>query len=517
MPSHSQPIMDPISSCFASGISATIKIFEVAFQIQATDEQTSDILNTANHVERNLKEAQRLLRTKGALLDRNDYEWVVSAIRDTRDALQSVAKLIEPARVEKMTKNEIGIITKTCWAFKSNPQARDKHAMLNVCHQTLMVVIARLHSINLPTVSEIPDQESLLPPPPYDNNMEKLWTWRDQRRNRRRSTTSLRHDIEGAPVFLATNDRQELEVPPLESDPCSTAHSMMNNQRGNSAQEVRSYNTAYQLNYPDASPKPTPSQNEAFNFSTRLMPPTAPYSLDGWPNPSHSSISLPGSLVDLPSAYRRPTLHVHLSHETAANLERKLPMFEMSAAPPSPEQKTPQLIGKDVGNLRKPTDRSTPSHLPPGNSTQSYFPPSTGLDSTLESWGSLVSAEGPRPSNTRSEPVEDTGVSSQADSPAYRSELEAEAVEGGASCLAPDRVRGAGARVTERASMDRIWASGAWSDSSPALAGRRPGVGDRVRSTGNRSGSGTKLRGSWLAYQTSLRDLTHGREGSGGS
>lgn len=517
LPLHTQPIMDPISSSFASAISATIKIIEVVYQFQATDEQTSDILNTANHVERNLKEAERLLRKKDAVLDRNDYEWVACAIRDTRDALQSVAKLTEPARVEKMTKNEIGMMTKACWAFKSNPQARDKHAMLNICHQTLMAVITRLHSINLSTVPEILDQGTLLPPPPYDNNMEKLWTWRDQRRNRRRSTTSLRHDNEGAPVFLATNDRQELEVRSLVSESYSTAQSMTDSQRGSSAQEVRSYNTDRHPGHPDASLKPATSHNEAFELPSVLIPPTAPYSLDGWPNASHSSISFPGSVIDLPSANRRSILPVHVSYETAATLGKKFQMFEMSAAPPSPEQKTPQLIEKDISKPRKPIDRSSPSCLLPGNSAQSYVPASTGSDLTLQSWGSAASAQGPHASNAGSELIENLGILSQASFPACRSELEAEAMEEGAPFLAPDRSPGAGARRTERASMDRIWASGACANSSPALGARRPDIGHRVRSTGNRSGSRPKYRGSWLAYQTSLRDSTHGREGAGGT
>ena len=40
-----------------------MKIFEVVYQIQATDEQISEILNTMSHVERNLKEAPRLLES----------------------------------------------------------------------------------------------------------------------------------------------------------------------------------------------------------------------------------------------------------------------------------------------------------------------------------------------------------------------------------------------------------------------------------------------------------------------
>ena len=478
--------MDLISSCFASGISATIKILEIAYQIQATDEQTSDILNTTSRVERNLKEAQRLLRIKAALLDRHDYEWVVCAIRDTGHALQSIAKLIEPARVAKMTQKDIGMMTKTCWAFKSNPQARDKHAMLNVCHQTLMVVITRLHSINLQTVSETPDQGTHLSPPPYDNNMEKLWTWQDQRRNRQRSITNLRQDVMGGPVFLATTDRQELGVPSLEPDSHSTTGSIMNSRRANSAQEVRSYN----------------------------IPPTASYSPYEWLNASHSSISLSKSVIELPCANRRSTLPVHVSHETVVTLEKKPQTFEMSAVPLPPKQQMLRSIGQDMGQTHKPIDWSIPSSLFPGISSQFCSPASTDSNLTSQLRGSLAFAERLHPSNAGGEPVEKPGIPSLSDHPAYRSELKAEALEVGAPFLVPDRGPGADTRWTERASMDGMWASGAWSHSSPDLAGRRPGVGDRVRSTENKIGGGAKLRGSWLAYQTSLRDARHSREGA---
>ncbi|KAL9134166.1 MAG: hypothetical protein Q9175_004652 [Cornicularia normoerica] len=467
--------MDPISSSFASGISATMRIFEAVYQIQATDEQTSAILNTANHVERNLKEAQRLFRTKTAFLDSHENEWVKSAIQDTRDALQSIAKLIEPARVERMTKKDIGMMTKTCWAFKYNPQARDKHAMLNVCHQTLMVVITRLHLTNLPTVSEAPDQGPLPPPPPYEHNMKKLWTWQDQRKNRKRSTTSLGYDIKGGPVFLVATDRQELEVPPLNSDSYSTTTSITDSQRGNLAQELGYYNTDYHLSYPDTLPKPAPSHNEAFELSSHLMSSTAPYSHDRWPNASHSNISLPGSGVDLPSANTRSIHSVITSHETPAAPEKNPHMFEMSAAQLSPEKQMPQLIGREIGQPRTPIDRSIPPCSLPGNAIKPLFPTSTRSSLTSQSWGCLASAEGPHPSDALSGSVKKSEIPRSADTLACRSELEAEAVGGGAG-LAPDTGSGAGAgaRRTERGSTDCIWASGAWTNSSPDLASIRP-------------------------------------------
>ena len=404
--------------CFAAGISTTVKILEVVYQLQATDEQTSDILKTTSHVERNLKEAQRLLAEKGAFLDRNVYEWVVSNTHDARSTLQSIAKLMEPARVDKMINNDVGIITKTSWAFKYNTQARDKHVMLNVCHQTLLAVITHLHSIKPPTMSGTLDRGALLPPPSYDNNMEKLWDWRDQRSNRQRSTTRLRSDTSGAPASLVTSDRHELEAPSLTLDTYSST-AQTDSRRGVSAEEARSYDTYHHpSSHLNAPQEPAPSQREAFELSNRLIPPRAPYSFSAWPNRSRSSISFSESVIELPGENRTAASWTYTSYKTAAPLDdRKHHLsFEMSATPPSPGRKrTPSPIGQGVGR------------------------PSKSVDPSISSSSS---------------------------------------------------------------------------GSSPALVS----IGNRVvgnSRTGDRSHNGTKLRGSWLAYQTSLRvETRHGREGT---
>lgn len=444
-----------------------MKILEVVYQIQATDEQTSDILNTANHVERNLKEAQRLLRTKAAFLDSHEYDWVILVIRDTREALQSIAKLIEPARVEKMTRNEIGMMTKTYWAFKFNPQARDKHAMLNVCHQTLMVVITRLLSANLPSVSVASDQVTL--PPPYDHNMEKLWTWQDRRRGRRRNISNL-HEMNSDPGLLAPIDRQDFELPPLDSDSYSTTNAIMDSQRGHPARQITNLNIA------------SPSH---------LRSSSAPYSHDGWPHASHSDISLPAGGIDSPSAPTRPT---HPRYPSRTPPAPKLQIYEMSAVQPTlaqQQQLLPQLLGREIVQPRRPTDPTTPPHYLPTHPSLSL---STRPTSTPHPRTGPAPTDQPLPSTPKRDPPKHTRSPNPAPFPPHRSELEA--------------VGGSG---TRRAAVHRSWAS----ESGPDVARVRPGAGDRVGSGGGGREGGVGLRGSWLAYQTSLRGSRCGREGGG--
>ena len=508
--------MDPILSSFASGISATIKLCEVLYQIQATDEQTSDILNTSNHVERNLKEAQRLFRIKAAFIDRHDYEWAKSTMQDTRIALQAIAKLIEPARVAKITKKDIGIMTKTYWAFKYNPQARDKHAMLNVCHQTLMAVLTRLHSANLPTVSEIPSLEGPPPPPSYDQSMEKLWTWRDHRNSRKKSTTSLRNDLQRGAVVLATTQRQEIEGQPQDLYRYSITNCMMDARRSHLAQEIKIYDPGCHLDHRGTSSKPALSQNEISELS--------PYH-NGWTHGSQTNISLTRSELQLPRSNTASPYSFDAPHGPSPAAENSTsPVYEMSAAQTSPPERllpshlvTHELAAPPRSAIDDPTIILSSQSLTENNdydnriSNHPLFPvPMTRSKLTLPSWNSLVSAEEPHHMSftAGNKSAEHLDFSLRPlEVLADRSELEVEGIQRGATV--------ARVEMSKKPTMNRVWASTgcAWSSSASDSTNIRTGIDDRVRSTGTRNSSG--LQGSWLAYQTSLRGSRHGKEGDG--
>ena len=514
---YTQLLMDPILSSFASGISATIKICEVVYQIQATDEQTSDILNTSNHVERNLKEAQRLFRIKADFIDRHDYEWAKSTMQDTRVALQGIAKLIEPARVAKITKKDIGIMTKTYWAFKYNPQARDKHAMLSVCHQTLMAVLTRLHSANPPTVPEIPSLEGPPPPPPpYDQSMEKLWAWRDHRNRRKNSITSLRNDLQRGPVVLATTQRQEIEGLSQGQASYPLANGMMDGRRSQLAQEIRTYSPGCHLNHRGHSSKPALSRNEISEFS--------PYH-NGWTHGIPTNINLIRTESRLPCVNTASPCSFHMPHGPSPAAENSTsPVYEMSAAQTSPPERllpshlvTHELAAPPRFPIGDPMKILSSESLAEnndygiGNSLHPPFPgPMTSSELTSPSWSSFVSADEPdHLSSTKGkESAEDLDFRLHPlEVLADRSELEAEGVQRGVAITKPE--------MSESPSMARVWPSAgcAWSNSTSGSTSIRTEIDDRIRGTGARNSSG--LRGSWLAYQASLRGSRHGNEGDG--
>ena len=522
--------MDPVSASFTSGIGATLKILEVFYQIRATDEQTSDILNTANHVNRNLKEAERLLQTNATFIDREERNWVKSTIQDTREALQSISKLIEPARVEKMTKKDIGMLAKTFWAFKYNPQARDKQAKLIICHQTLMAVVSRLHSTIPPIVSEVPSSESLPLPPPYDQNMEKLWAWQDHRNSRKKSTMSLRNDFQRDPVVHATTQRQETEGPSQNIHSCSTTNYMMDSRRSHLAQDIRTYNTSYHPNHRGTLPNPANSHNEPFGLSPPHISSTAPSSRNEWTYGNQTNTFLPRNEARLPCANTTSPYPFRAPHgHSAAAEDHTSPVYEMSAAQTSPPERhlPSHLVTHELAATpRKPIGNPTitlSSDSPTSNSDynngisldQHFSYSATRLKLTSPSWSSLVSVmESHHPSTTAgNEFAEHPDFSLPSlNVLANRSELEAEAVQEGAAVVP--------AVKSEDSSMTRMWASGedSCSNSSLDLTESRPRVRDAVRNTEDRkiAAGATGYRRSWLAYQKSLRNSRHGREGTGG-
>ncbi|KAL8740300.1 MAG: hypothetical protein Q9190_006983 [Brigantiaea leucoxantha] len=182
--------MDPISS-FAAGVNSSIKILDLTYQLKAVDEQTADLLNTTAHVNTNVNEARRLRRLKDGLIGNDERIWMDRVIDDTEKALRDVAQLIEPARVDKETKQSVNTWNRFLWVFRDSPKVRDKHGRLHMCHQTLTTVIASLYNKDLVVIAPMTKEENEAQPPPYDLEMEALFNWQTHRK-RSKSRANLR-------------------------------------------------------------------------------------------------------------------------------------------------------------------------------------------------------------------------------------------------------------------------------------------------------------------------------------
>lgn len=120
------------------------------------------------------------------MLNNSERNWIDGIVDDTESALRGVARLIEPARVDKATKEGINFSNRFMWVFRDNPQVRDKHTRLSVCHQSLTAVIACLYAKDVVVAAPVPDKKKEEQPPPYDLQLEELFNWRNRRRRAKR-------------------------------------------------------------------------------------------------------------------------------------------------------------------------------------------------------------------------------------------------------------------------------------------------------------------------------------------
>ena len=212
---------DPVSAV-TSSINTTIKILEITYELKAVDEQTADLLSTTRHVDSMLQHAHRLRRLKAGLLNTSEREMIDTVISDTEDALRGVARLVEPCRVDKATKNAIGFGHRIMWLIRDNPSVRDKHQMLQICYQSLTIVFNCFFSKDAVVIAPIPEVKSEEQPPPYDPQLKELLNWQNRRKGRKSSGEKDRRSEERG----LTNESRDITPVANSSSPCLVAIDM---------------------------------------------------------------------------------------------------------------------------------------------------------------------------------------------------------------------------------------------------------------------------------------------------
>ena len=187
----------------ASGVSISLKILEVSYQLKAVDEQTSGLLRITEHVNRNLSEARRLRRLKAPLISAEDGTWMDQQINDCEQALQEVQQLIEPARVATATTDSISAKIRVLWVFRDCPRVASKRARLSTCHQTLNNIIHILQTRNFRVTAQPLTGTYRKAPPPCTKDMEIVFNWRSRMRGKKKTTALMSNDtLTPLPVLM---------------------------------------------------------------------------------------------------------------------------------------------------------------------------------------------------------------------------------------------------------------------------------------------------------------------------
>src|SRR5947199_4146393 len=127
----------PISSLasgLSSGLTCIVRICEFTYALKAVSEQTFAYLQTTEHVWENIKTAQRLRQQRGNFLPADEKRDMDRVIRETETAVRYVAKLLEPARVDREAEQKIRLSTRGLWVLRDNPNIAAALNRLQIAH-----------------------------------------------------------------------------------------------------------------------------------------------------------------------------------------------------------------------------------------------------------------------------------------------------------------------------------------------------------------------------------------------
>ncbi|KAI5235089.1 hypothetical protein E4T42_09771 [Aureobasidium subglaciale] len=163
------------ATAIGSAANITLRLFQVIYEFKAVGEQTRDLLDSTKHVSSTLESARTMRQQKSSFLSADERRWIDSIIVDTKRCLESVAALVEPARVDLQTKSgRVGFVNRSLFVFRDSPKVATNLARLNLAHQSLnaaMGVLCSKGAHQQPT-SELQamTQQELVSPPSYERD-----------------------------------------------------------------------------------------------------------------------------------------------------------------------------------------------------------------------------------------------------------------------------------------------------------------------------------------------------------
>lgn len=191
-----------------SGLTGLFKIGRTVYELVAVTEQTHNLLDSANHVSSSVETVRSLRRQKSGLLQAEEKKWMDRVISDTEKTLNSVASLVEPARVDIQTNfGRIGLVNRALFVFRDSPKVATNLTRLTLTSQSLNTALTMLSSResthpkatracqdsgSSPSGAVIQIQEATKPPPSYQES-EYLNRKRLSRSNP--SSNSLRESL----------------------------------------------------------------------------------------------------------------------------------------------------------------------------------------------------------------------------------------------------------------------------------------------------------------------------------
>jgi hypothetical protein len=139
-----ETFVDTISAV-SSAVTVTLRLSQTVYELKAVDKQACDLLDTTAHIDSCMGAVRLLRRQKSALLSSTLKRWIDHVISDTDKAVQNVAALIEPARVDMRTKSgKVSFKNKVAFVLRDSPRVGTNLNSLAIVSQSLNTALGIL-------------------------------------------------------------------------------------------------------------------------------------------------------------------------------------------------------------------------------------------------------------------------------------------------------------------------------------------------------------------------------------
>lgn len=135
-----------VFSSIVSVANATVNISQIIYDFKAVGEQARDLLSAINHVSSTLKTIRTLRHQKATALTDIEKTWIDGVCKEAEVALQGVAALIEPARVDMQTRKSgrVSFVTRSMFVLRESPKVASNLARLGLVTQGLNAAVVAL-------------------------------------------------------------------------------------------------------------------------------------------------------------------------------------------------------------------------------------------------------------------------------------------------------------------------------------------------------------------------------------
>jgi len=156
---------------FSGYINTAIKFAGFCLELKAASEETKVFCRLIQRVRSDRAEALRERSEKAKVLEDlpEKRKWIDETIKETTEALQTIGKLVEGARIDNARGRKVSLQHRFEWVLTKKEDFLTKQSLLATCHNSLSIAMMFMQNLQLVQTGMF-----LSPPPAYEDDGASL-------------------------------------------------------------------------------------------------------------------------------------------------------------------------------------------------------------------------------------------------------------------------------------------------------------------------------------------------------